>query len=86
MDQVRRHNGAMVEQSAAARHALAPAAIEPARLVRRSAFGAVPGSGPARRDATRQAAKALRGKAYSSSGGARARLAPRAETDTWEEF
>lgn len=76
----------MVEQPAAARHALAPAAIEPARPLGRSPFGAAPSSGPARRHATRYAAKPLRGKAYNSGGGASARLTPRAETDTWEEF
>lgn len=76
----------MVEPSAAARHALAPAAIEPARAASRFTGGMARSSGSARRRTTRHTAKPLRGKAYNSGGLACATLAPNAEPDTWEEY
>ncbi|MDP3747535.1 MAG: hypothetical protein Q8Q88_10870 [Phenylobacterium sp.] len=86
MDQVRPQNGAMVEQSTAASHALANQAIELARLMGQFTIGAVAPQAAALRLAAPSAAKPLRAKAYATRGSAAVRHEPAFEADSWEEF
>lgn len=88
MDQVTQQNAAMVEESTAASHALANEAVELARLMGRFTIGQDNDLTPARREAPAPriapAPPARRG--YSSGAATAAKLAPAADTDSWEEF
>ena len=86
MDQVTQQNAAMVEQSTAASHALAHEGVELARLMGQFSIGGAANAARARSPALRPAAKPLRGNTYSSGAATAVKLAPQAETDTWEEF
>ena len=86
MDQVTQQNAAMVEQSTAASHALAGEAKELSRLMGQFRIG-VDSAAPARSQA-RSTAPAARSssRAYGSGAATAAKLAPRHDTDAWEDF
>lgn len=86
MDQVTQQNGAMVEQSAAARTALARQAIAVARATGPFSVGAVARQAAARRTMAPSAAKPLRVKAGATRGHTAMRPAPAPKADSREEF
>lgn len=86
MDAVPRQNGDMVEQSAAASHALANGGVELARLMGPFPIGGAAHAGAAGRPIPRPSAESLYSKAFRFGGAVAAKPAALAETDTWEEF
>ena len=86
MDHVTQQNAAMVEQSTAASHALATEAKELGRLMSQFRVGDVPAASRVRSTSRAARPAAARPVAYASGAATAARLAPRPDTDAWEEF